>query len=331
VTRAILLALGLLLASPASAGQPGEGGAAAAAATAWLDLLTPAQRRRGHLPYDDPGRLRWNFGAGPRPGVSFAEMDEAQSAAAEALFGASLAGPGAEAIRTVRILQGVLRDRMSHGQRRAAPFHRNPLLYFVAVFGTPGPEATWGWRVEGNNLSLNLTYSGARLVSTAPGFVGAEPDHVPEGEHEGLRFLSARQDLARELAACLDPRQLERARPDRRPPPAVFFVPGTAARGVRPEGLPLAAMTEEQRDVFWRLVEEHLAFWPAEHRSALLEEAKASPPESVRFLWLGGIQIFQRQYHCLHGPTFLFEFLQRGGARDTLWRDPRTEFAAPTR
>ena len=77
---------------------------------------------------------------------------------------------------------------------------RDPGRYFVALFGTPSPDAPWGFRYEGHHLSLNLTLAPGAVPASTPLFLGAEPRIVPEGSPEaGARVLGEEEDAARAL------------------------------------------------------------------------------------------------------------------------------------
>jgi hypothetical protein len=69
---------------------------------------------------------------------------------------------------------------------------RDPELYNVAIFGTPGKGA-WGWKFEGHHLSTNFTIVGDRPVVFSPAFMGANPAIVRDGPRRGLRPLRGRK------------------------------------------------------------------------------------------------------------------------------------------
>ena len=58
---------------------------------------------------------------------------------------------------------------------------RDPENYAVTVFGTPGPGAPWGWRLEGHHLSLNFTLVPGKPIAVTPAFFGANPAEVRSG------------------------------------------------------------------------------------------------------------------------------------------------------
>jgi hypothetical protein len=88
---------------------------------------------------------------------------------------------------------------------------RDPGLYYVRVFGDPGPGATWGWRFGGHHVSVNHTVIDGELAASTPCFLGADPAHSPLLGPHLLRPLGGAEDLGRELVRSLDAGQLDRA------------------------------------------------------------------------------------------------------------------------
>ena len=61
---------------------------------------------------------------------------------------------------------------------------RDPEKYHVSIFGKPGAEATWGWRVEGHHLSVNFTIANGEKISGTPSFFATNPAQSPStGSH----------------------------------------------------------------------------------------------------------------------------------------------------
>ena len=88
---------------------------------------------------------------------------------------------------------------------------RDPEKYFYSFFGQASETNTWGWRVEGHHLSLNLTIVKGHLIATAPRFLGANPAEVFEGDMSGVRTLFNEESLARKLVTSLDQKQQGKA------------------------------------------------------------------------------------------------------------------------
>ena len=87
------------------------------------------------------------------------------------------------------------------------PRGRDPLMYFLRVFGEPSPNGTWSWRLGGHHISLNFTIIDGSLASTTPLFLGADPASSPLLGPHPLRPLAGVEDLARELTRSLSDEQ----------------------------------------------------------------------------------------------------------------------------
>jgi hypothetical protein len=101
------------------------------AAAEFLAALTPAQRERTRFPVDDPEWRKWmNQHFYVRQGVSFAEMDEPQRAAAFALLRAALSAEGLQLSRDIMRLNHTLGElnggnfTVGVAARRPSPDHQ---------------------------------------------------------------------------------------------------------------------------------------------------------------------------------------------------------------
>jgi hypothetical protein len=88
---------------------------------------------------------------------------------------------------------------------------RDPLLYYVTIFGEPGGSAPWGWRFGGHHVSLHYTIIGGEVVGSTPNFLGADPAESPLLGPHLHRPLAAAEDLGRELFRALDEEKRARA------------------------------------------------------------------------------------------------------------------------
>src|SRR5215813_948914 len=144
--------------------------AMAGAAVTFLDALPPEARRRAMFAVSDKERLNWHYVPRSREGVPFKAMPAPARAAAHELMKASLSSVGYGKAVNVFRLESVLRQLETFGG-----LLRDPDNYAVSVFGTPGPSAPWGWRLEGHHLSLNFTLVPGKPVAMTPAFFGANP------------------------------------------------------------------------------------------------------------------------------------------------------------
>ena len=183
--RAARIAASLLfLFAPAASPFPRPAAAdVTAAARAFLATLSPKLRGQALLSAADPERKGWSYVPGGRRGARLKDMTAAERAAALALLRASSSARGYEKAVGVIELEGILRELETFG------WSRDPELYWVTVFGPPGADAVWGWRLEGHHLSLSTSpprgrgvrldprlfrrESGARSGRTAVGLAGS--------------------------------------------------------------------------------------------------------------------------------------------------------------
>ena len=124
------------------------GSAMADAARRLVSALDESQSARASFPFDSPERLNWHWIPRPRKGLPIKEMKPDQQALTFALLGTGLSTRGTIRAATIMSLEEYLRVE-EHG---TGPV-RDSELYFVSVFGTPGDEEGWGWRIEGHHLA----------------------------------------------------------------------------------------------------------------------------------------------------------------------------------
>ena len=335
---AVVLAAGLV--GVAYVGQTPEpaGSRMAAAAQKFLDTLKDDQKAKATFAFDDTERTNWHFvpldqeGVPTRKGLRLEEMTPQQRDAALDLLRAGTSPGGYSRATTIMSLESILKEL----QKSKEPI-RNPGWYFVTVFGKPSKAGKWGWRVEGHHLSLNFTIDNGQVVSATPAFFGANPAVVMAGDRKGLRTLPDAEDLARELFKSLDKDQRALALQEKQfgEPAAQKAEPGVGA----PKGLPGAKMTEQQRDLLWRLIEAYADRMPADVAEAQLRDAKDAGLNEVYFAFNGGADPGEKHTYRVQGPTFVIEFLnvQPDGANNpanhihSVWRNMKGDFGLAAR
>jgi hypothetical protein len=189
----------------------------AGAAAAWLDALEPAQRAEatGGAPSpdaeSDAERRRWFYTPTDHGGLTLGAQRPAQQRLAYQLVASGLSVAGYNTVATIVGLDNVLDLlegwRVDWGRERG----RDPLMYYLRVFGEPGGTAPWGWRFGGHHVSLNNLVVDGAVRATTPCFFGADPASSPLLGPAPLRPLAGAEDLARELVRSLDPDQAARA------------------------------------------------------------------------------------------------------------------------
>ena len=225
--------------------------------------------------------------------------------------------------------------------------------YFLTFFDQPQPDTTWGWRLVGHHLSINVTVVDGSLVSSTPFLLGAEPARFGP-----FRILGEEEDAAFALLDSLAGAQVERAIIHARPP-ADFVTRTTLTIGdveypayhgvgrrdamitdedrkalayfrAHPRGIRAGDLSTSQRAHF----DELLACFVERARPGLVGHemdriAAAGGVGELHFAWAGGITIDQPHYFRIQGSTTLIEF---DNAEDnanhvhSVWREPSNDF-----
>ena len=310
----------------ASGQDAGAAEAMARAAGVFLDSLDRALAARAAVPFLDAERLNWHYVPRRRQGVPLKDLAPASRAAAHDLLRAVLSPEGYAKVGDVMRLEAVLRQTELFGS-----FLRDPDAYSVTVFGTPGPNAPWGWRFEGHHLSLNFTLAPGRPIAATPAFLGANPAEVRSGPHRGLRALQQEQDLGLALARSVPPALQGRLVIVADTPGDVVTGPGREESQKVPAGLALADLGPSSRDLAERLVETCARTMRAEIADLELRRFHQAGVERLHVAWAGPLDPTRPHYYRLHGPTLLIEHDNtQGGATHvhSVWHTPGNAFGA---
>jgi hypothetical protein len=186
----------------------------AEAAQAWLERLDDEQRPAAHWagPADELGeaeRRRWFYTPTDHGGLALHQQRPAQQRAAMTLVAAGLSLAGYVTVATIMGLENILDRVEGFTARFDRERGRDPGLYYLRVFGTPGDAGAWGYRFGGHHVSLNNLVVDGELVATTPCFMGADPAVSPLLGGASNRPVGQTEDLARELVWSLPP-QLRR-------------------------------------------------------------------------------------------------------------------------
>jgi hypothetical protein len=296
----------------------------AEAATKFLAALSPEQRAKAAFAFTSEERLNWHFVPRARNGIPFKDLDSGQRELAHTFLHTGLSQKGYLKTTTIISLEEIL--RAIEGGRGPG---RDPDLYYLSFFGEPTEKGTWGWRVEGHHLSLNVTVVQGRLIASAPQFFGANPAEVKEGPRKGLRALKAEEDLARELLRAFTPEQRAKAIIDARAPRDILTGNSRRAEIGEPKGLPAAEMNKEQRKRLTALIDVYCEAMPDAVAGERRAQLKKAGWEKIHFAWAGGQQPGEPHYYRIQGPTFLVEYdntQNRANHIHSVWRDFRGDF-----
>jgi hypothetical protein len=327
---------------------PETANAMADAASRFLAALTDEQRDKVGFDFADEAHRRdWSFLPVPdRVGLPIGSLDDAQRKLAHELIVAGTSMPGYTKVVSVMAMEHVLRALT--GVIRLF----DPGRYCFKVFGRPGDAQAWGWQLAGHHVSLNFTVAGGRYVSPTPSLLGAEPASfgtlapLADDEELGYRFVNSLDPAQRasavihhrsppDLATRIVPRIGAIERPDPVFAPEPDYVLSEAERDIlsyvrnSPKGLPGYALSKQQLDALFGIVEAFAGRLPSDVAAAQLRDIERAGLENLAFAWAGSTSPGDRHYFRIQGPILLIEHdnTQAGGKHiHSVWRNPADDF-----
>ena len=301
-----------------------------AAAKKFLGTLKPEQTAKAH--YTDiknDARQAWHFIPTEmvtfgRKGLPMTEMSEDQRKLALALLQSAMSDHGYEKATGIISLESVLRELEKNGK-----VDRNPVKYFVSIYGTPDAKGTWAWRFEGHHLSLSFTIVDGKEIAAVPSFMGTNPAEVREGPKKGLRVLGVEEDLGRELAKSLTAEQRTAGIYDKTAPKDIITGADRVAKRLEPEGIAYAKLNAAQKELVKKIVAEYANRVRSDVAKADLAKIDKVGWDKVAFAWAGGLERGDGHYYRVQGPTFLLEYdntQNNANHVHAVWRDFTNDF-----
>lgn len=280
------------------------------ATNAWIGSLDDSQKAKGVLEYDAPQRTVWNFvPLETRKGLPLREMNADQQKLAMTVLEQALSQAGYKAATKIMSLEGVLRKLEGPGREE----WRDPVKYYVTIYGKPSTEATWGMSFEGHHLSLNFVMKGNQVIESTPQFMATNPaelkDNYGEGFPKGLRVLAQEETLAFDLVTSLSDDQkkqaviAEKALAELRGPNTPQPVNEPAV------GIAYSALTDAQKKLLKDLLDAYSSKMLKEVSADRLALIEKNGWDKVHFAWAGPTKPGIGHYYRVQGPSFLVEFV----------------------
>jgi len=321
------------------------------AANTFLSTLDDKQRQSVSFSFDDEQqRKRWSnlpTTMVPRAGLSFKEMNPAQSSAAMALVSSALSRRGFEKVRQIMDADEMLKGSEGNGRRGGGPpSGRGPDgtgpdgrgpggpppggagragngppmgrggdgqmfgkdLYYISILGTPSEKTPWMLQFGGHHLALNITIAGERGILT-PTLTGAQPAlYTLNGKT--IRPLGQESDKALALLNALDENQRKQAVLNYRVADLVLG-PGQDGKTIQPEGLKASSMNEKQRAMLVDVIAEWAGIVHENAAAARMAELKAEINQTW-FAWSGSTTAAPGNnitaYYRIQGPHLVIEY-----------------------
>ena len=302
---------------PLAPARPGE-----EAPTA--DMVAAARKLLGTVTADQAGQLcyavdapEWQSWANPEfmQHDTGLRLDEVAAPVRDAVLGvveASLSPAGFELARNLMRINGFLGDLVD------LPLLMNEFSYNFALYGEPSETEPWGWQLFGHHAALNCLVAGTQLV-ISPVFMGAEPDMIDAGPHQGVKVFKERIALVRELMGAL-PAELrsgsvvygamvDPAMPEGRLHPGDERHLGGCFQDNRVipyEGILVSGMPADARELLDAVVDDFIAYLPEGPRAARRREIREHYGETY-FSWIGGWEGEEAFYFRLQSPVVVLE------------------------
>ena len=273
-------------------------------ANVFLSSLSEPLRLKAQYPFTNDERFNWHFVPKSRNGVCFRDFNPTQRDAALGLLKASLSLQGYQKATSIIALENVLRDVESRGPDDS---YRDPLNYYLTIFGDPSKEKPWGWRFEGHHIALNFSSISNRIESSTPSFFGSNPGIVRDGKEKGKQVLKEETDLGFALVNSLTPAQLKSALIAEVALAEIVSYNNRKANLLEPKGLGYAAMTDSQRIMLIKLLDVYVNNYELGFAHKLMDKIKKAGIENLSFGWAGSLNPGSGHYYRIQGPMLLIE------------------------
>jgi len=296
----------------------------AAAASKLLATLDAEQRAKCVFDFAADERLNWHFIPKPRKGLMWRDMTPDQRGLAKTLLASGLSQRANGKVLAIMSLEVVLKEI----EKGSGPT-RDPELYYLSIFGKPGPAQTWGWRVEGHHLSVNVAIIDGMAVAGAPTFFGTNPAKILSGPRKGERILDKEEDLGRQLVKMLTDEQRKAAVVAAKAPADIITGNQRKAKLLEPRGIAWADLTPPQREALTALVEEYARRLRDDVADTDLKRIAVAGLDKLAFAWAGGLEVGDPHYYRVQGPTFLIEYdntQNNANHVHAVWRDLERDF-----
>ena len=172
-------------------------------ALALVKSFSKSQKKIAMKSYSDQDRSVWFYTPTDHGGLSFSDMSSTQHRLVLSLVSSGLSASGYNTVAAIMGLDNILDNVEGFKVNFKRERGRDPLLYYITIFGNPDSNQEWGWRLGGHHISLHYTIKDSSVLSFTPSFFGADPADSPLLGPHLHRPLASLEDLGRELFSSL--------------------------------------------------------------------------------------------------------------------------------
>ncbi len=278
------------------------------AAAAFLASLGKSELAKATFPFQGDERYEWHYTPVSRNGLLISDMDANQTDLAFKMMETGYSTSGYAMARQIIRLEPILGEYEAI-TNNVSQWQRIEERYWFSVFGKPGSEKPWGWRVGGHHIGIIATVVGNRELSIHPLFFGSNPAEVKHGEHKGLRTLAEEEDWARALVTGMTDDQRSVAVVD---PVAPADILTTVARVVNPDMTPVGIAIDElydnQREALVNLIRHYVFRSVDESAMNYWSQLEREGWDSLHFAWAGPLDRWQGHYYNIRHDRFVIEY-----------------------
>lgn len=289
----------------------------------FIDSLSAEQKKKAVFPFYGLTPHEWSYLPASTSfpgGIAVKDLEAKQKDRLYDLMKAYLSSAGYEKTRTIMDLEHVLREL------NPANPSRIPENYFIAIYGAPSKEGTWGWSFQGHHVVLNFTVVKDN-VAFAPFFFGSNPAEITTGPRKGTRPLAVEQDVAFELMSSFSPAQKQKAIFQTDSFVEIVTGSSTQVAPLPQVGIAAKDLSTDQKTILKRLLSSILSSMPENLATTRLAKIQGEGLGSIHFGWAGRAIKTEPHYYRIQGKSFLVEFDNLNGNHIHLvWRDFEGDF-----
>jgi hypothetical protein len=316
--RSLLLTIVSLAAAAGSSSHVPPPSSNSDKAVAFIDSLSADQKKKATFPFYGLTPHEWSFLPASTTfpdGIAVKDLEAKQKERLYELMQAYLSSTGYEKTRTIMDLENVLRELNPENRNRI------PENYFVAIYGVPDKDGTWGWSFQGHHVVLNFTVV-KDAIAFAPFFFGSNPAEIKDGPRKGTRPLAAEEDIAFELLRSFSANQKQTAIFQSASFAEIVTASATQVSPLPAVGIAVKDLSEDQKVIAKKLLSAILSAMPEKLAELRLSKIKGEDFGAIRFGWAGATNRSDPHYYRIQGKSFLVEFDNvTGNHVHLVWRD----------
>ncbi len=292
-----------------------------------INSLDSMQKSKAVFPFDNMSRFEWHYVPAysvPRTGVAVRDLNSNQKQHIYQLLKTYLSDNGYKRTQDIMNTEYLLKELEPNSKSRI------PEDYYVAFYGSPGKDKTWGWKFTGHHLALNYTIVDNQLAF-APFFFGVYPAVRQDTAGKEKKLFKNEEELGFKLINSLTPELRSKA---------IFaleafadIVTKNSPKVVPPDTVGVIAkeLTFEQKHILNQLIVTYLSNMPAKIAQLRMKRIMSEDFDGIRFGWAGGLKLGEPHYYRIQGKTFLIELDNTQANANhvhTVWRDFQGDYGA---